>query len=378
MSAKAPKENPTDALHGVDIGKILSSAGPTVQCVLLKHMSPTGRDTKPHAAVKDSDEAAKDGHPHSRPVLTELITEVLVDTTPSQNKVQAILGGPFTFLGQYPDEEIVLMARRELPDDVEELSIHKIRELCKEYDVDTSQMLEKQELVSALLNAQLPVNPHQLQPPLDGIVVRGDILLMKVAETDEVLDKEDEDGETAGGADAATEPKVVPPSNDEFFLNYSKKEWVAFASRTDVVAPEIPEADEAEAHDGEEDEEDDEYDVAHEGEDDDEDDEDDRKAMLNLIMGEVLKRFREENGRGPDTRELLKLRSQVAEQLGVEVAVFEEDAEEEDDAKRAADEPADGEGSPKKVKFTQETKEGDDKDNKDDEAAGEKKTEEES
>jgi len=343
--------------------------------VILKHMNrKTGRDTKPHAAIKDTDPEAKDGHSHKRPVLTELIEEIMVDTTPSKNQVQSLLGGPFSFLGQYPDEGVVLMARRELPADLEVESVHKLRELCKEYGIDTTLMLEKAELAEALLDAQLPVNPHQLQPPLDGIVVRGDILLVKVADTEEELDKDDEkeDEEEKGGADAATEPpKITVPTNEEFFLNYSKKEWVAFASRTDVVAPELSDDDEEEEvedDDDDDEEEDDDYDVT-EKSDDDDDEEDDRKAMLNLIMGEVLKRFREENGRGPDTRELLQLRSQVADQLGVEVATFEEDGkEEDDDAKRSAAEPAEGEGSSKKVKFSGQAKKEDDEEGKEEDA----------
>jgi hypothetical protein len=390
-NTRKSKNTSTNGLEGVDIAKIMSSDGPVVTCVLLKHMALSGRDTKPHASPKDEQD---DGHPHTRPVLTELIEEVSVDTTPSKNQVQAVLGGPFTFLGQYPDEGIVLMARREIPADLEDLSVHKIRALCKDFGVDTESMLEKSELIEALWDAQLPVNPHQLQPPLDGTVVRGDILLMRVADTDEVLDKDDdkdegdeaegnadaegddkEEAKETAGADAATEPQISVPSNEEFFLDYAKKEWVAFASRTDVVAPEVPEGEDDDEFDEDDDEEeDDEYNVgdAAVGDDDDEDDEEERRAMLNLIMGEVLKRFRNENGRGPDTRELLELRSQVANQLGVEVATFHEDETEEEEkegadggAKRPAGESVEGEGSPKKVKFTAETKDNGDEDDDD-------------
>ena len=42
-------------------------------------------------------------------------------------------------------------------------------------------------------------------------------------------------------------------------------------------------------------------------------------GMMNLIFGQILRRFREENGRGPDTRELLEMRSALAERLGVDV-----------------------------------------------------------
>lgn len=43
---------------------------------------------------------------------------------------------------------------------------------------------------------------------------------------------------------------------------------------------------------------------------------------MNLILGQIIKRFREENGRGPGTEELLTMRSALAEKLGI---VVEED-----------------------------------------------------
>jgi hypothetical protein len=60
-----------------------------------------------------------------------------------------------------------------------------------------------------------------------------------------------------------------------------------------------------------------------------------------------LKKFRSENGRGPNTEELLELRSQVATQLGVEVASI--DAE-QDRKREIKDE--DRAHIQKKVKFT--------------------------
>jgi hypothetical protein len=38
---------------------------------------------------------------------------------------------------------------------------------------------------------------------------------------------------------------------------------------------------------------------------------------LNMLLSDVLQLFREQNGRGPNTRELLDLRKQVADQLGL-------------------------------------------------------------
>jgi alkanesulfonate monooxygenase SsuD/methylene tetrahydromethanopterin reductase-like flavin-dependent oxidoreductase (luciferase family) len=42
--------------------------------------------------------------------------------------------------------------------------------------------------------------------------------------------------------------------------------------------------------------------------------------MFNLVMNEVLRQYREENGRGPNTQELLELRANIARELGVEIA----------------------------------------------------------
>ena len=44
-----------------------------------------------------------------------------------------------------------------------------------------------------------PVNGHALQPPLDRVEVRGDVLLMRVAETEEVLDLDNDGGGVEGG-----------------------------------------------------------------------------------------------------------------------------------------------------------------------------------
>lgn len=355
------EKSPSKKLSGKDIGNVLSATGPVVKCVLLRHIRLDGKDTKPHPtssvahAVADHLKTSKE---HHRPVLTELIEEVPVDTTPSNNQIAQVLGGPFTFVGQFPTEGTVVMARKQLDMDaatLAEQSIHTLRELCKEWDVDTSKMVEKTELVQALLNAapELPVNPHRLQPPLEGLVIRGDLLLLRVAETPEEADED-------------PEKEIHVMSNEEFFLDYTKEEYVTFAARTDVVAPPPPSSseDEEEAGDDYEDGDDDaDYVLG-------EEDEEERSAMLNLILGEVIKQFREENGRGPDTRELLELRSQVAEKLGVEVASFDQINDTPEGKKRSALE-APSSPSPKKVKFNEaaaaaaESQQDDDKEEED-------------
>lgn len=271
--------NKPKMLQGFDIANVLSSKGPVVKCVLLKS-PPSDKDTKP----ADKTGTSK----NTRPVLEHMIEEIKVDTTPSKSMVAKILGGPFTFLGQYEDEGIMLMIR-------------------------------KTEGVDPL---DLPnYNPHSLQPPFDQSDVRGDILIIKVAPTDEVLDEEE--GEEN---DEGAEKQVVVPTNDEFFLDYTKKEYVAFASRTDVVAP-IPQEDGEEGGAVEEEDEDDDDEEYVLGEDEDLTEEESQVAVMNLVLRQVLRRFNEENGRGPTTEELLELRSSIAEKMGLPLPKIPNEAE---------------------------------------------------
>jgi Family of unknown function (DUF5880) len=351
-------------IGGADsIATVLKSAGPIVRCVLLQHMRPSGRDVHPHldaSVVLDLDtkpstkttaattfppeEDATDltelpiHPPKCREVLTELIQELNVDTTPGLNGVQNILGGNFTFIGQYPDEGIVLMARADQfadLDDVDELSIRELKAIIQDnldvIDVNPATMLDRSDLVQAVKEAQLPINPHVLQPPFDDFAVRGDILLMRVADNPDDNDDDDDDNEhdpvlaMNKAISEFTSTTAIP--NDEFFLDYTKEEYILFASRTDIVP--LHTEDDTDEYDDEEDREevdDDEYEKGGEGDDDDDDEytgdnlldeEEDKRVLLNLILGEVIKSFRHENGRGPDSEELLELRSQVAEKLNL-------------------------------------------------------------
>ena len=187
------------------------------------------------------------------------------------------------------------------------------------------------------------INPHKLQPPLSFVEVRGDILLMRVAETEEELDtKELEIDNSKEASSKVSEEKVEEieedvqkqvsvPSNDDFFLDYTKDEYLKFISRTDIE--EVDESsDEEDESDGEEEggglaaflgngDEDEEGD-----EDEDFDpDEDESVGMMNMILGHLLKKFREENGRGPDSLELLEMRKALADKLGVEVPEVDEE-----------------------------------------------------
>mmetsp|Transcript_24996 Transcript_24996/g.46633 ORF Transcript_24996/g.46633 Transcript_24996/m.46633 type:complete len:233 (+) Transcript_24996:312-1010(+) len=227
MSATStiPKEVAAAIAMGdnINIGKILQSTGPVVDAVLL------------------SSDAT--------------VNKVRVDTTPKKQMVQTILGGPFTFLGQYEDEGIVLMVRRNAED--------------------------------------LPVNAHRLQPPFDETTVRGDILALRVAPQE---DSED------------------PKSNEDFFLDYTKEEYEKFASRTDIVASVTPNQSSLEEEQEDYSEDDVEEDEEMEGEDDSEVEEE-GGGFMELLMGQVLQRFQHEHGRMPDEQELKALENAISQKL---------------------------------------------------------------
>ena len=310
-----------------DIASILHSSGPIVKAVVLRHglldrkdtelctsqsVGPDSMDSKSSAQL---DEDGKGNH--SRPLLNDLVEEIEIDTTPSRNQVVKILGGPFTFLGQWPSEGTVAMVRKSFLADTSEplhnLSVKTLRKNCELQGIDTSSMIEKSELVTALEDFQskcLPLNPHRLQPPLHNSAAHGDILIMKVAETKEELDEEDEI--------EASEVDIM--SNDDFFLDYTRDEYLEFASRTDIEAHEpLHHSDDndevTEQCDGDSDEAED--------SEDDEDfrlegiDEEEKHGLLNIILGGVIQKFREDSGRGPNTEEVLELRRAVAAELEI-------------------------------------------------------------
>ena len=191
--------------------------------------------------------------------------------------------------------------------------------------------------------------------------------LSHIASTDDdnSVKEKDESGDKSGSGNieegASTEKKVHVPTNDEFFLDYTKDEYLKFAARTDIVAPEImmmdssdDEEDESvdngddtrlenalaadllannnddDNNDGEDDEHEDDEDFDPETEfnsdDEDSDSEEHQVGMMNLILSHMLRKFREENGRGPDSLELLEMRKALADRLGVDVPPVDEEA----------------------------------------------------
>ncbi|KAL7483646.1 hypothetical protein ACHAW6_009285 [Cyclotella cf. meneghiniana] len=204
-----------------------------------------------------------------------------------------------------------------------------------------------------------PINPHKLHPPFDGLQVRGDILFMRVAESDEQLDQhhDNDDNQTHGDTrhnnhDSAA--KIQVPSNEEFFLDYTRDEYLKFAARTDVVWEGTQEDDDCDEEDDEEetdwqeptscetngaatgetttqthdeeDQHDPNYDPEGDSSDEEYDSEEHQIGMMNLILGQILRKFHEENGRGPNTLELLDMRKTLADKLGVEVPEVDQEA----------------------------------------------------
>lgn len=304
-----------EVLEGADIAQLLKSSGPIVKCVILRSEKTNDEeeaDKKPSALEKE------DSLNHKK-IILDLLEEVEIDTTPSKSMVEKVLGGPFTFLGQYEEEGVVLMVRNiqdETPLEEQEIAskqLSELRSLCKEREIDMTLMVEKSDLVRKLVeDSRLPpINPHTLQPPLHKTVVRGDILVLKVAETKEELDENEGDS-----GDENKNVKVL--TNEEFFLDYTKEEYIKFASRTDIEEYEI--SQEEEPKEETDDDDSDEEGVAYVMGDDGEIGEEDKSACFNLVMNEVLRQYREENGRGPNTQELLDLRATIAKELDVEVA----------------------------------------------------------
>ncbi|KAL9179009.1 hypothetical protein ACHAXT_011982 [Thalassiosira profunda] len=412
-AAAAMAATAADPSHqvGLDIGRIMTSKGPIVKCVLLRAHPAKGSNNddgapaldpdkdaasmsvkeikleltsygidgsqfvekpelvkalqearanvqgKPSAEEGEEEKTDANGAPPTKVVpLQHLIEEVDVDTTPRKSMVAKILGGDFTFLGQYEDEGVMVMVRR--PDWVYQ---------PEEFEGDIP-----------------PVNSHPLQPPLHDVEVRGDILLLRVAETEEELDYEKEvmdakdaqegvlaeegeekkedakqaakEGEGKSEKAQDVSPEIHVPANDEFFLDYTREEYLKFAARTDIEIEEeesessegeeeesIGEEDDEQPAAGEDDDKDDDFDPEEEMGSDDEDSEEHQVGMMNMILSHMLRRFREENGRGPDSLELLEMRKALADRLGVEVPPVDEEADDWEKKSPSAS------GTPRKV-----------------------------
>jgi len=253
-SSSSPTSVAVAAGGGLDIQKIMKSSGPVVPAVVLQ----------------------ADG----------TVQEILFDTTPKRQHAADVLGGPFTFLGQYESEGIMLMIRK------------------SENENENEQ--------------QLPLNQHKLHAPFEASQVYGDILCIRVAAEDE--DKQEEDNKDVAVAVMANNSSETK-SNEEFFLPYTVEEYKVFAARTDVVAPVAPVEDDEDINDDDEDEEEEEEDEEMEGESDsDDDDENEGEGggldIMAMLMSQVLQRFQVENDRMPNEEELAALESAISQKLG--------------------------------------------------------------
>jgi hypothetical protein len=143
---------------------------------------------------------------------------------------------------------------------------------------------------------------------------------------------------------ATSSSTAINHDDKEFFLDYTKEDYLQFAARTDILDVAKEEEDDDEEDDAvdsssDDDDESEEEDEEEGGErsDDDSDDEEDfdpdnsdinesdesddeecQVGMMNMILSHMLRKFRENNnGRGPNTIELLEMRKALADRLGV-------------------------------------------------------------
>lgn len=214
------------------LNAVMSAEGPVVQCVILR-----------------SDGTSE---------------EQTVDMTPRLNKPGEILGGAVTFVGQYPEHEIVLMMRKDAPEGT-------------------------------------PINKHKLQPPLHKREIAGDMMLVRMdqeampqdftlamyekfsaleIEEFEISDSEDE-GEAAGGGMASAAALLMADGDDA----ENDEDDGGFE-------PEDDEADEDESGDDEDEA------------DDGDMNEDEFRAYLTQ---RVVENFEAQNGRKPTEEELVPL-----------------------------------------------------------------------
>jgi hypothetical protein len=181
-----------------------------------------------------------------------------------------------------------------------------------------------------------------------------------------VADRPAETTDDADDAEEKTEEEEEEEEEATFFQSYTKEEYLMFAKRTDIPIPadddkeEVSDQEETEVEgeqgegdeegdgDEEEDDEDDEYDP----EDDEEMLEESPMGMFHMVLGHLIRQFQEQNGRGPGSSELLRMRALLAERMGIELegaaAIVLSDEEEGSSEEDASDK--DGEASDSSTK----------------------------
>ena len=230
-------------LGNLDIQKIMNSKGDVVKCIVL-------------------------------PCNSNVIKEVVIDTTPKAGSVQKFLGGEISFLGQYENEGTVVIVLR---------------------DQD---------------NVMAPTNNHKLQPPLHKCSVKGDILIMKVAE-------EGSNGSFFLDYDVNSFTKFMEEDIEEFEVAVDAK---ALAQSLSITQGEDS-CDESSDEECSEDE-----DESVEGESDSEDEDN----MIAFLLSNTIEKFKSLHGREPTDDELKNIGDAIKEKF---IGLNEEDKddEEEDD-----------------------------------------------
>ena len=200
------------------------------------------------------------------PCNSDKTKEVVVDTTPKLGSVQKLLGGAISFLGQYENEGTVVIVLRDQA------------------------------------NVDRPLNKHRLQPPLHKEVVKGDILIMKVAE-------EDSAGNFFLDYDVESFEKFMEMKIDEFEVSANAKDLAK-----GLILGQGDESSEDESENEDE---------SVEGESDS----DDGQEMVAYLLSNMAERFKSLHGREPTEEELENIEKAIKEKFEVEFDGREEEQE---------------------------------------------------
>lgn len=251
-------------LQNVNIQKIIESSGPIVNCVMLR----------------------ADGS----------IEAVDVDMTPSQRRCQELLGGELTFLGQWEDLQVVLLASKDQ-------------------------------------SGNLPLNKHKLQPPFHDVVAYGDILLTR----------SDDDGEAAHfplSEYMSFKDQVIEtwkPSSDaeKDSEDEDDNEDMPELSEEEALAAFLPQLVEAFRAEYKREPNEDEL---NELKAQILDDEEDPEYMLARVLPALVATFKKQNGREPTAEEIAAMKEQIlAEDSEYDDSEGDEDSEDDEDRENDED-----------------------------------------
>ena len=207
-------------------------------------------------------------------------SEVQLDSDPhaATNPTEAVLGGPFTFLGQWESHGVIITMRRE--------------------------------------QEGLPASRHKLPQPFDTAAVSGDLLLTR----------SDDDGNAQSFTMKEFDDLVANPPDP----------LPELPAEEDQDKDEEEEGDDAsDDDDDEEDEGDEDYGDDDAEEDDEGDEEEDAEVFQQFMLAKLAEKFRAENGREPEASELANLERALQERMnggGELEGVSEQQTREEEEA----------------------------------------------